>query len=726
MAGPGWTLEALYRPPAETARLPAMTGAQAKDLLTELHDEWFDLSVPFTDLASWSLARLGLAADGGFSKDDFEVAYTRRLLQFKQLIHQIKLVGADEDDGDVVDMGRDIQKMLAATYRLIFAAFIQFSRMEPTRALKIQRLPEVVDDEESFLYNRNDESLTSFQRLLLFTLEHFEAKKFRKCADACFQRVITRQGVATPAYEFASTIKDEVWRLRKETHWKMWKLFTNPRDNPRAVTEHLVESKQEEFPEYDVGEGHWYSFENCVYNIRWDAAFFYGEETLWPEQSRAYQERKGIRFGMEWELVACAKDDAVFVRDANLETILLQTVRLTRNQWIELTLHELPEHAHVNVAVGEDAMLVFRALPSEELPRVPFPSPETVCVNHIPVLFRFNPLTEEEAFDPLTIKTTAMDKIFQHQRFTADTRAWNYVMIGRMFFPVNVFEKWSRALVYQGAGGTGKSTLANWFMRTLPAHFHSIANSNFEEQFGMSGITGDEKRACLMTEMTDDVKWKQEEWQICVEGGTVQVATKGLTSKAHHFKQHIWMMGNQFPRRWKNNGRQVSRRVWLCIFSYLVDKGTVNTNLLDELVSETDAILRKMTSCYMHVARESGHKDLEAPGLMPDQVREMMASMDASIDPLTSFVLSDQLLKGDDCFMPLDDFRVAYFDYRKSNGLDRAAWTVDHYGTTFQALGLTYETARSTRLYNLGEQTVIWINGVTPPRNGSRMQTEQA
>ena len=114
-----WTLEDLYRAPSETARLPRMSREDAKRLLTGLHGEWYDLTVPFVDLCAWSVHRLGLPADGGFSKDEFEHAYTRRLFQFKQLVHQIKLIGADEDDGEIVDMGRDIQKMLASTYRVI-------------------------------------------------------------------------------------------------------------------------------------------------------------------------------------------------------------------------------------------------------------------------------------------------------------------------------------------------------------------------------------------------------------------------------------------------------------------------------------------------------------------------------------------------------------------------------------------------------------------------------
>ena len=89
---------------------------------------------------------------------------------------------------------------------------------------------------------------SSFQRLLLTMCKRFELERYRKCGDSCFVQVVSPEGHDTHAFTYASTIEEEIFRLKKEVHFAAWKVLTNPRDNANAVIKHLIQSDEIEFP----------------------------------------------------------------------------------------------------------------------------------------------------------------------------------------------------------------------------------------------------------------------------------------------------------------------------------------------------------------------------------------------------------------------------------------------------------------------------------------------
>lgn len=168
--------------------------------------------------------------------------------------------------------------------------------------------------------------------------------------------------------------------------------------------------------------------------------------------------------------------------------------------------------------------------------------------------------------------------------------------------------------------------------------------------------------------------------------------------------------GNMFPRRWKNNGRQVSRRAFLLYFRKLVKKACVDTRLSSELELDTDRNMRKCACLYVEMATTRGHMDIEAPGMMPDQVREFMKHFEGAIDPLSAF-LDDGGFEFDACmYMPLDDFKRRYYEFRKANGFGQTEWTKDHYETTFMAYDIS--TCKGTMQYEGRQQTKQWVCGL--------------
>ena len=673
-----WTLADLMVPKSELRSRPLPSPEVARGLVLQLTDEWLDDGLEIHEVVSWAIERLALPEAGDFSFDEFEAAYRRRVLQYKHLLWILNQRNMMDDDGELVDAMAQIERAMAAARQTCFSAFLLFNRVEATRSLRIP--PEITDDDTIF---RHDESsLTSFQQMLLHTLERIEVQGLLKCGDSCFDRVYSKSGYQTLAYKFARTIKDEVYTVQKEVDFKMWKLFTNPPHNPKLVIEHLKESVQSEFPTFDVGDGHYYSFENGVYDIRFDLFFPYETKHTWAAQAAAVHAKRqeaAKRFLDEANAAIAAVDE-----DDDVPDDLMRA----RRQW-EVVLRDMGD-------------------------AYPHPKGETVCVNHFETEFRFDIHGEEAfAYEPEGYQADELDRLYEHQRFERETILFAKMFLGRLLFPPNVFERWAKALVFLGRGGTGKSTAAKFIMHLVPPHFHSLMNSNFEERFGMSAILGDEKRLCICEEMTEDLTVKQEEFQIFAEGGTINVAEKGVTARPRQVKQHLLMAGNQYPRRWKNNAKQITRRCMLFRFDHHVrDK---DTGLLDRMRANTDVLLRQCVTLYIKYAAMFGDVDIQRPDILPAQMGEFLKTMEDGMDPLASFIGSDQFQLASGHFMPLRDLKEQFGLYVKENGHHTTAWTSDFFSATFEDFGLQLVRGKHGRyVYNGQRLSGDVVLGIRP------------
>ena len=630
-----WTLDDLKQPHGQIVARGRPTDANLRALASALQDEWVDRTVSIPDLTAWALERYGLDENGVFTVDEFEMAAALRKYQFKQLLRLITEAGIIEDDGELIDRMTAIQRVMHTTHEAVFQNVVLFHRMEPARNVKIP--PSVVEEET--VEEHDADSLTSFQALLLHILTQMFVRQLRKNGDSCFEEIMTAELHRTHAFRHVCPIQDMVWGVKKEVNFAMWKRFTNPRDNPKAVTEHLIQSSEDEFPSIDVGDGRLFSFENGIYDVRHDLFFAY--------------------------------DDS----------------------W----------------AAYAEAMRVAR----KTAQAYPVPSNGDVAVNYFPIPFRDPPTPDQDPeWDPMDIATPTFEKMFDTQQFDADTRRWAYLMIGRLFFLCNTLDSWQRALFLIGGGGTGKSTIALW-LKYVFRNFYSLINTNFEEQFGLGPLCDDRFRLCMCTEMGEDIKMKQEEFQICAEGGEHQAAKKNKDSFPYQWKQHLIFCGNQFPRRWKNNGKQISRRAFLLHFRHQVPKDSVDTQLIRRLEGETDQLIRKCVCLYVRMATAHPTADIEKPGLMPQQVRDFLNVFEAAIDPLMSFLQTGRFVTGPPAaarYMLMDDFKSDYFEYRKANGFGTEKWTQEHYGSTFSALNIAVQ--RDTRDVHGRPKTANFLIGI--------------
>lgn len=674
-----WTLADLMVPQDELRSRPLPSPSVARGLASALVNEWLDDSLEIHQVVPWAIERLALSEVGDFSFDDFETAYRRRVLQYKHMLWVLDQLKMMDDDGELVDAMAHTERAMAAARQTCFSAFLLYNRVEATRALRIP--PELTDDDTVFRHDAS--SLTSFQQLLLAVLERIEVKGYLKCGDSCFERVFTAAGYQTNAYKLACSIKDEVYTIQKEVDFRLWRLFTNPPHNPKLVIDHLKASVESEFPIFDVGDGHYYSFENGIYDVRFDLFFSYDSRHAWAAQAAELHTKRleaAKRFLEEAEAAIDELDD----EDERGSAELLRA----RQRW-RVTIRDMGD-------------------------AYPHPTGESVCVNHFEIDFRFDVLQEDAfGYDPTRRQGDELDLLFEHQQFERDTVLFAKVFLGRLLFPPNKFDRWAKAVVFLGRGGTGKSTAAKWVMHVVPPHFTSLLSSNFEERFGMSAVLQEEKRVCICEELTDDISVRQEEWQLFVEGGKINVAEKGVTARPRQVNQHLLMAGNQYPRRWRNNGRQITRRCMLFRFDHHVrDK---DTGLLARMRENTDLMLRQCATLYMMYAAMFADVDVQAPGILPPQMEEFLKTMEDGMDPLTAFIHSGNFELHASYHMPMRDFKEEFVKFRRDNGHPNTPWTSDFYLATFQDNGLLVASGQQgTYVYKGQRITGDVILGIRP------------
>ena len=169
--------------------------ANCRRLTEQISNVWNQEGVLMSDIVTWSLERLELPLDGNFTVADVEQQFLKKRLQFKILMYFIKEVPPNwlDDDPDWVDVTSNIDRTMSILYKSLHATFCLYNQINSSRRILIQSN---VMDQESFLFH-NPDALTSFQKLLLYILFKFEAKRYLKCGDSCFARELTLDGRPT-------------------------------------------------------------------------------------------------------------------------------------------------------------------------------------------------------------------------------------------------------------------------------------------------------------------------------------------------------------------------------------------------------------------------------------------------------------------------------------------------------------------------------------------------
>ena len=111
-------------------------------------------------------------------------------------------------------------------------------------------------------------------------------------------------------------------------------------------------------------------------------------------------------------------------------------------------------------------------------------------------------------------------------------------------------------------------------------------------------------------------------------------------------------------------------------------------HLFDKFMNNIDLFQRKGVALYHEALRKHGHKDIWAEGVLGRQLLEWFNRVKESTDALYTFLTSGRFQFNSTLYMPLEDFKQDYFEFRRNGGHDKIRWNAEHYDAVFQETGL--------------------------------------
>jgi hypothetical protein len=312
------------------------------------------------------------------------------------------------------------------------------------------------------------------------------------------------------------------------------------------------------------------------------------------------------------------------------------------------------------------------------------PGEQDVAVRHFDIDFRYAITPEAEAhFDPTTIELPAMEKIMNVQELAVDTQQWLVLMLCRLFFPVG-YDRWQVVLFIRGIAGSGKSTIAQIIRHFYPPTCVTTLSSNIEQKFGLSAIY--KGLICICSEVREDFGLDQADWQSAVSGEEVQIASKGKTAFSHKWETPFLWLGNEMPK-YRNASGSVDRRVLMVEFGKRVIHS--DPHLLDKFKEDVDMFQRKGVALFHAAMRKHGHSDIWAAGVLGAQLSDWRNAVKVASDPMFAFLTSEHVQLDETSWVPLDDFKQAYAEWRRVGGLDRAPIKREDYQKPFLDVGVS-------------------------------------
>jgi len=209
-------------------------------------------------------------------------------------------------------------------------------------------------------------------------------------------------------------------------------------------------------------------------------------------------------------------------------------------------------------------------------------------------------------------------------------------MIGRLFFEIcEIDPGYERFLAFIGAGGTGKSKIADIVAKIVP-NKALIKSQNGEKVFGLGGIRG--SKVIIIEEVQADCSVPYDSvLLIGSSNGRKQEIEMIIPAK---FKDQIeqlvtqtmLMVGNGWPNSWPNEGKQILRRLIGGLFDRPVTEE--DSSILEKMQLQIDAIVTGCVRQYHALIRGVGSRPFKhfiPPEIMAD-TREITNSSETTRD----------------------------------------------------------------------------------------------
>lgn len=230
-----------------------------------------------------------------------------------------------------------------------------------------------------------------------------------------------------------------------------------------------------------------------------------------------------------------------------------------------------------------------------------------------------------------------------------------------------------------------------------------VLSNNIERKFGLSAFY--DKKIFVAPEVKGDLACEQAEFQSVVSGEDLQVNVKHKKAFATTWMVPGALAGNEVPQ-WADNSGSVQRRVILFEFGRSVVNGDMK--LGEKLEREMPRILLKCNRAYLEqVARNSS---VNIWTILPEYFKKTRDMLAQSVNSVEAFLASEEIIHGDDLYMPMEDFRNALKAFEMTNNFKSKRYDYDFFKGPFDKFGLN--VVRAKRSYRGHNKTRDYVLGI--------------
>lgn len=280
------------------------------------------------------------------------------------------------------------------------------------------------------------------------------------------------------------------------------------------------------------------------------------------------------------------------------------------------------------------------------------------------------------------IPTPAIQSILDFQQLPADVCRHAYVMLGRLFYPVNEYDNWQIMPFFRGVANSGKSMILRMIHSCFAPENVGIMSSNMEHKFWASALY--DKMVFLCFEARAEMSINQGDFQSAISGEEMLVPIKNKVAKSVTWSVPGAMAGNDIPG-WLDAAGSISRR--LVVFEFTKTVRNSDQTLIIKLKNEIAPFIFKCNCAYIEAVHKSGKYPIW--NWQPPYFAKTQEKLAAAISPLRAFILeSDKIKRNEKWFIPSDDFRALFKQFCESRQFRTPKWAATMYEPIFEFFGI--------------------------------------
>lgn len=551
---------------------------------------------------------------GRVQADEVEAAFSQH--HMRTFIHVCSLVCSLEGEEELKrhvndEFRRVIRVMTEAKTQLTNAAFVR--KVLSSNTITMCPVEDTLNMHTFMMEHATQ--LEGIHRLLVFILHELERAQLRRFGDKCFKQKFIQDGAgqwcATKYWHEECTIEQFVARkCDKEHNYEMWNIVLAGRDPAKRIRDRLMDGVEREFPELQV-DRHLFAFRNGLFECTRSKFYPYDDVDAIAEDI------DDNAAAMNFFDLNCYEEIDDVIDPAAIPTPILDSV----------FMFQLKHTFTKPVRDAEEALAAA--------------SPEGRAA------------AEAALQRARAVQLASKQEVIW----------WVYVLLGRMFFELNVHDNWQICTFIKGYAGTGKSTLAQLLAAIFPHQHIAYIASTIEPIFGLQDKF--DKLLWLCLEVKENFGLPLSQLQSMISGEPVTVPRKNKDPVTVMWKSPGMMFGNEIPP-WKDKAGALLRRFVMVLFEVPVGEEEKNMNLLAELQGELGAIIPKVTRIYLTACLKYRHVDIWHK--LPKWFRECRDNFAHSVDIVSRFFRDNMQVEADAaCYAPFNLVQAEFRAWLEQN-----------------------------------------------------------